>query len=226
MKTDIFIRSYRNDFEWLKYCLKSIRKFCKGFNNVHIAVPNEDVSALDFLEGEIVHGVCDSCEGYLAQQVTKMHADNYCDADYVLHVDSDCLFFKETHPEEFFEYGKPIILYETDIVTPWPQIAMITLGWLDEKEYMRRLPIIYPRWIYKEFRKWIKQNQKHDLETWICSQPFRSYSEFNTLGQWAYRYHNDKFSWLKPEEKEKYIIQHWSWGGVEDQRKQIEEILK
>jgi hypothetical protein len=237
VKVDIFIRSYKNDFEWLKYCLRSIKKFCKGFNDVHVAVPNEDVSALDFLDGEIAHGVCDKCEGYLAQQVTKMYADNFCNADYILHVDSDCIFFKETHPEDFFEHEKPIVLYDENVMavcpiystirpTPWPEIAKLTLGWFDEKEYMRRLPIIYPRWIYPEFRKFVQQVQKHDLETWICAQPYRQFSEFNTLGQWANRFHNDKFTWLKSGEKETCATQHWSWGGVEQHMQKIEQILK
>jgi len=28
---DIFIRTYPNDYEWLNYCLESIRKYCSGF---------------------------------------------------------------------------------------------------------------------------------------------------------------------------------------------------
>lgn len=225
-KADIFIRSYEKDFDWLKYCLRSIRKFCTGFNSVQIVVTQQDVHKLNFAEDEIVHGVHDKCEGYMAQQVTKMYADNFCNADFVLHVDSDCVFFKPTTPQNFFRYEKPVILYDEDIASPWPPISRITLGWLDNKEYMRRLPIIYPTWIYKEFRSWVKKNQKHDLETWICAQPHREYSEFNTLGQWAYKFHNDKFTWLKSEEHETYAIQHWSWGGIEQHKKKIEEILK
>ena len=225
-KVDILIRSYDKDFEWLKYCLKSIRKFCTGFNHVHIVVPMQDAHKLDFAEDETVHGVQDKCEGYMAQQVTKLYADNFCTADFILHVDSDCVFFKQTKPENFFRHEKPVILYDENVASPWPAISRITLGWHDSKEYMRRLPIIYPKWIYKAFRDWVKKNQKHDLETWICSQPRREFSEFNTLGQWAYQLHNDAFTWLKPEDAEVFAKQHWSWGGIEDHRKQIEEILK
>lgn len=225
-RTDIFIRSYEKDFEWLKYCLTSIRKFCSGFGSTHIAVPVQDLPKLGFVEDEIVHGVHDKCDGYLAQQVTKMYADNFCNADFVLHVDSDCVFFRPTKPADFFRFEKPIMLYDKDVSSPWPAISHRTLGWLDRNEYMRRLPIIYPAWIYADFRAWVKKNQKHDLETWICSQPHREYSEFNTLGQWAYRYHNDKFTWLKPDQVEIHAKQHWSWGGIDQHRQQIQELLK
>jgi hypothetical protein len=39
MTTDIFIRSYRNDFKWLEYCLKSCHQKARGFGKIHIAVP-------------------------------------------------------------------------------------------------------------------------------------------------------------------------------------------
>lgn len=225
-KVDIFIRSYEKDFEWLYYCLQSIKKFCKGFNSVVIVVPNEDLQKLNFCSNEIVHGTCDRCEGYLAQQVTKLYADNFCHADYVLHVDSDCIFTKETRPEDFFKFEKPIILYEDNVQSPWPEIAKVTLGWFDSREYMRRMPIIYPSWIYPEFRKFVQQVQKHDLETWICAQPYRQFSEFNTVGQWANRFHNDKFTWMLPHEADTFATQHWSWGGIESVKQQIQEILK
>jgi hypothetical protein len=225
-KVDIFIRSYEKDFEWLYYCLQSIRKFCKGFNSVVIVVPHSDKDKLNFCQDELVHGTCDNCEGYLAQQVTKLYADNFCKADYVLHVDSDCIFTKETRPEDFFKNDKPVILYEDNVQSPWQEIARITLGWFDSREYMRRMPIIYPTWIYPEFRKWIKENQKHELETWICSQPYRQFSEFNTVGQWANKLHNEKFTWLLPSEMDMFATQHWSWGGIESVKQQIQEILK
>ena len=42
MTTDIFIKSYRGDFEWLPGCLHSIQKYATGFRDVVIVVPDTD----------------------------------------------------------------------------------------------------------------------------------------------------------------------------------------
>ena len=38
---DIFIKTYHKDFIWLEYCIKSIKKFCKGFRDV-VIVSDDD----------------------------------------------------------------------------------------------------------------------------------------------------------------------------------------
>lgn len=227
MKTDILIRSYRNDFKWLWSSLRSINKFGSDFSDIHIVVPESDSPLLGHLTLEKIHGVVDSCEGYLAQQITKLYADTWCTADYVLHVDSDCIFNTPFSPQTFFVDGKPIMLHEKCTDSPWNAISERTLGWYDEYEYMRRLPIIYPRWIYAEFRDWIRHTHGRELDEWICAQPYREFSEFNTLGQWAYKFHREAFSWMHPSDVPACCKQYWSWGGVSnDIHDEIENFLK
>jgi hypothetical protein len=215
MKVDILIRSYRGDIGWLKYSLKSIDKFCSGFNKIHIVVPEEDFQLIDSITGVEKHKVKDNCSGYLAQQYTKLCADQFSDAEHVLHVDSDVVFTRPTTPHHFFSGGKPIVLQEKDVQTPWRAISAQSLGWEDEYEYMRRMPIIYPRWIYPEFRAWMEQKHGVSLEAHICSHPPMAWSEFNTLGQWAKRYHIESFEWMNPQFWETPCIQFWSWGGLD-----------
>jgi hypothetical protein len=216
MKTDILIRSYHKDYEWLWHSLRSIRKFGRDFSNIHIIVPELDVSPLNHLTREKIHTVVDQCEGYLAQQITKVYADTWCNSDYVLHVDSDCIFYTNFSPESFFIDNKPVMLYEKPKKSPWNEISEKTLGWYDEYEYMRRHPIIYPRWIYAEFRRWIKEKHGCELDAWICAQPDRKFSEFNTLGQWARKYFPDEFVWMNPHDFPRFCKQYWSWGGITD----------
>jgi hypothetical protein len=226
MTTDIFIRSYSPDFKWLEYCLFSCDKFAKGFSSIHIVVPEQDKQILNHLTLESVHGVTPACQdGYLDQQVSKLYADEFCQSDYILHLDSDCVWYKETTPQDFFQNGKPIILVEDGVVSPWPKITEKTLCWYDSKEYMRRLPIIYPRWVYPEFRKWIKNKHGMSLRNWISLQPYREFSEFNTLGQWLFRFHPEKFAWLHPSETQVFAKQFWSWGGVEKEEDQIKSFF-
>jgi len=226
MSADIFIRSYAPDFKWLNYCLFSCAKFAKGFSSIQIAVPEQDKHLLSHLTIEEIHGVNPACQdGYLDQQITKLHADEFCAGEYIVHLDSDCIWTKEVSPENFFKNGKPIILVEDNVISPWQEISEKTLGWHDTKEYMRRLPIIYPRWVYEEFRKWIVNKHGMTLRQWISIQRFREFSEFNTLGQWLYRFHNEKFEWLHPSDVEAFAKQFWSWGGVEEKEDEIKSIF-
>lgn len=226
MKTDIFIRSYEKDFLWLGYCLKSIVKNTRGFSEIHVAVPCSDIEHIKHLTLEKTHGVAENCSGYLAQQITKLYADKYCTADYILHVDSDCVFTENVTPESFFVNGKPIMLQEKNVDSPWYDVAESALGWRDEHEYMRRMPIIYPRWIYQEFREWFFCHNNVSIDQWICSQPPFKFSEFNTLGTWAKKFHQDAFTWLEPSDVPIVCKQYWSWGGIKDSIQQLEEITK
>ena len=225
MSCDILYRSYAQDFNWLGYSLKSLKKRASGFHRVHIAVPASDFGMLPVCDGE-VHLVQDPCRGYMAQQITKLYADHFCHADYVLHVDSDCIFSSPVKPEDFFVNGKPVLLREEGCESPWMDISARSLGWRDDAEYMRRMPIIYPRWIYSEFRDWMKERNGMPIEQWIDQQPNSEFSEFNTLGQWAYKFHRDAFEWLHPSEMKSFCKQHWSWGGLTDEiRQEIEQCL-
>ena len=70
------------------------------------------VNLISHLTSEKVHPTTDTCDGYLAQQITKLYADTWCKGDYVLHIDSDCVFYKEFSPDCFFIDGKPVLLRE------------------------------------------------------------------------------------------------------------------
>ncbi|OBQ44537.1 MAG: hypothetical protein AN484_06525 [Aphanizomenon flos-aquae WA102] len=225
MTTDIFIRSYRNDFKWLEYCLKSCHQKARGFGKIHIAVPHQDFEVMPKVSGEEVHLVVDSCNGYLAQQITKLHADEFCNADYILHMDSDCVWTQDVEPSMFFSNGKPIILREDGVESPWKDISAVSLGWRDEYEYMRRLPIIYPRHLYAPFRAWMERQHGMSIDAWIASQPENRFSEFNTFGQWLYRFHPDEFEWKHPSEVPSYMRQFWSWGGLDAVAEEINSLV-
>src|SRR5438132_7950295 len=40
-------------------------------------------------------------DDYLGQQATKLSADTFTDADFICHVDSDCIFVRDASPEDF-----------------------------------------------------------------------------------------------------------------------------
>jgi hypothetical protein len=54
MQTDIFIRTYGKDLEWLKYCLRSVAKYCSGFRQIVIVIPKKDFPLISHLTNEKV----------------------------------------------------------------------------------------------------------------------------------------------------------------------------
>lgn len=220
MTTDIFIRSYSKDFQWLTYALKSIQKFATGFRDVVIVIPDTD--SLDHLTAEKVFKEKETMDGYMMQQSSKMSADTYTDADFICFVDSDCVFTEPVTPETFMTDGKVNWLY-----TPWNLIADDThriwrevmkkcIGEDPPAEMMRRHPQIIPRWALQEFRGFIAEKHGMSLEHYISIQPGRAYSEFNTAGFYLWLHHHEKINFINTEEylPPTVLLQKWSWGGL------------
>ena len=230
---DIFIRTYPRDYEWLSYCVRSIEKFAKGFRKVWI-VSSEPIYVPVNMPGFETKMMNDETEdGYLAQQITKLYADVITDyqADYILHVDSDVIFTRETTPEDFFFNGKPMWMFTPykDIQTPWQPITEKFMGETVEFEFMRRFPIIIPRWLYPRLREFCHKRHGVIASDYVRVQPLRAFSEFNALGAYAYKYHNEMFSWYDTRGTplpEVHAKQYHSWGGITPEIKaEIENTL-
>jgi len=225
MTCDIFYRSYVGDFHWLALSLLSVKKYAHGFSKVRVAVPANDIGLMPKCDGEIHLISPEHKDGYMDQQITKLHADEFCNSEYVLHMDSDCILTKDVSPLDLFLDGKPVLLREK-CQSPWMHYSAIDLGWYDEYEYMRRLPICYPRWMYKPFRDFILKTHGMSVGKYICSRNGHEFSEFNNFGQWAYKYYQDAFTWLEPREFPAFCKQYRSWDGLDDQKRvEIEGIL-
>ena len=41
MASDIFIRTYWKDTEWLEFCLRSITRYARGFGSVIVVAPQK-----------------------------------------------------------------------------------------------------------------------------------------------------------------------------------------
>ena len=225
---DLFIRSYKKDFEWLSYCLKSCAKSAKGFRQVHIVVPHGDQHELNHLTLEKVHICPRYAEDYLGQQVTKLNADLYSDADFICHIDSDTVWLHDVSPKDFIHKGKAIVYYEPyDKIgeCPWQAIVEEAIGWKPEFEFMRRPPHTFPRWLYKDMRDHLQATHKVPFDTFVATRPDRRFSEYNTLGAYAWKHHRDKFEWRDPRQDKDTVRQFWSWGGIDAHREELSNLL-
>ena len=230
MVTDIFIKSYRKDFPWLKNCLRSITERCRGFRKTILVVPNQDLDELKTwgLTQETVIGVDEpSGRGYDIQQCIKLEADKYSDADYITFFDSDLYATKELRPEMLFSNNKPII-YITALsslngedrkidAVPWRPVMEHVMKQKIQYEYMRRHPMTYPVWILKSFRDYVQREFKFNIWEYFvggkCPHPL---SEFNVIGAFAWVFYKNRFVFVNTEKgimPEPFVVQFWSHGG-------------
>jgi hypothetical protein len=186
----------------LRYCLASIERYCSGFRRVVVVIPEASTAKWHWLglDADRVRHCPLYRDDYLGQQVTKLHADQYTDADYICHVDSDCVFQRPTTPADLIDAGRPYVLMEPyarlDSHVPWRALTERFLGEKVSHEFMRRPPYTFPRWVYPALRRRCWARHGISLETYVLSQPPRGFSEFNALGAYAYRHHRDAFTWV------------------------------
>jgi len=213
----IFIKTYKNDLKWLKYCLMSIAKYAQDFKVVIVA--DEDCKRdLDGwnLTREKVFYVKPSYEGYLYQQEVKLRAFMYVDTEYVLFMDCDCIFTDYVNLDSFLKDGKPTLLktpYE-DIpeVMFWKTTTEDAIGFEVNFEYMRRNGLCY--------RTETIMNLWDDFSIRFLSKlkiaRNRQFSEFNLIGAYIEKYEENLYNIVNTRDEIPYhpVKQFWSYSGL------------
>lgn len=238
MTCDIFIRSYWKDFAWLELCLASIHRFCQGFRSAIVVVPRSSAPWLrqfPALRGEHRLEFCrDYRDDYLGQQATKLAADTLTDADFICHVDADCIFARPTTPEDLIVDGRPRVVMRSydrlDRHWPWRRPTEAFLGWSITHDFMQRAPFTFPRWIYGELRAHSLAVHGVDLERYVTTRRPRGFSEFNALGAFARARHPERFVWLDDAAVAPGPAAcrwYWSWERLDPRtRADIEALLR
>lgn len=232
MTVDIFIRTYSADVEALKYCLRSIDKFCKGFRDVIITIPAKDRHLLGYNDKYIVHTVPHYQNDYLGQQATKLYAHQYSDADLIFFIDSDCVVLKPVTPKSFMKNNKPFQLKtrysELGNSVPWQSITAKALGFVPQYEYMRRLPLMYWREHLSQLQNAMQIKHTARLESYILNQPHNAFSEFNALGAFCDKWYPDKYEFQDTQigVPEAIVWQYWSHDLRNENREKIIEKIE
>lgn len=229
MITDIFIRSYAGDIQWIPYALKSIHRFVSGIRDIIIVVPGEDCDAFNKLglTKEILRTsrLIKFKDPYLEQQADKLYADLYTDADYILYWDSDTVAITSFSPSALMVQNKPRCLCTAyaDLVdengkaaVPWQSITAKAIGVTPEYEFMRAHPFLIANKYIVEFKRFISRKHGMSLMQYINAQPSRKFSEFNAIHAWAHAFHPNLFHWIDTKNgvPEPFVRQFWSWGGI------------
>lgn len=221
MSTGIFIKTYLNDLPWLKYCVESIRKYAIGIDEIVIAADESCRKHMDdYSELARVVFVPEWDNGYIQQQYVKLHADNMMKSDYILYVDSDCVFHDYFSENSFMIGRKPILLktryssLKGSGAEAWKPITEKAVGWPVDWEYMRRIPLMYHRDTISAFR-----NATHPLVPNLRKMQDRSFSEFNAVGAFIEKYEGHKYRIINTKTwiPEAVCKQFWSWAGISDE---------
>lgn len=233
MSCAIFIRTYWKDLDWLALCLRAIARHCQGFAEVVVAVPAASrpwLARQPLPAGIRLAGTPDYHDDYLGQQVSKLYADQFVNADFIAHVDADCMFRRAVSPDLLLPGGRPRIhtrpLAELGRHYPWREPVATFLGHGVDCDFMQQPPFVYPRWLYPALRGYCQDRHGRDMESYVMSRPPRGFSEFNVLGAYALRHHAAAFSFVPMGEAaaaDAYCDWYWSWGGLTDDiRRRIE----
>lgn len=244
MNVEILIVTYRKDFHYLEWCLKSIGQFAKGFSDVTIVVPAFDVAPLLQLLIPFQDMACPVRitsgdewpeKGMLWHMHQIMTADDICpEADFIVHIDSDCIFTGPVTPETYIKNGKPILRYEPfeKILKrhpgiAWREVTQRGLPFFIRNETMRCHPEVYHRGLYAETRRLVEKRTGKSCEDYIRSgqNAFpQEFCEFNTLGNVAMQYFRPLYECIEQTgdtvEPDNHLTQFWSHGPL-DQPQQI-----
>lgn len=201
---DIYIKTCDKDYPWLEWCLKSIEKFSTGFRGVVIVTEGWSTSYKTPPNTRVISKQ-ELKPGYLGQQSRKLGADQDSDADFILFMDSDCVFTKPVTPDDFIRDGKPIWLKTPfsnarDDQQVWKPVMSKFLGKEPQHEFMRRHPFILPRWAFTELRNFCRYKHGMELSDYIMAQAvpcqMLTFSEWNCAGFFLHEFHHDKVAWI------------------------------
>lgn len=195
----ILVLSWGPDAPWLRWSLRSIQRFARGFSSVTVVYPYRDGATLRPICEEFgaiarPHDEPPPPLGHLAQNLAKCMADTYCpEAAAILHWDSDCIAVADVSPEDFLRDGKPVLAHrswkDAGAAQCWREPTARALGWDPPFETMVSLPILHDARIYPLVRRHVQDvTGAASFEEYVlsCHPTFPyGFAEFNVLGSFA-----------------------------------------
>jgi hypothetical protein len=132
----------------------------------------------------------------LNREIHKCRADQICTlADFIVHVDSDCVFKEPVTPADYLVDYKPVLLIEEwTSVGPaicWKGGVDKALGIDSAYDTMRQPPAIHHRGSYGDVRAYVDRVNKTDFDRYVLLQKPdypQSFSALNVIGNYAVRH--------------------------------------
>jgi hypothetical protein len=209
MRVEIMMVTYRNDYEFAAYTLRSIKKFGSGYSGITIVTEYRDY---DIFKGLAEQYDCTlrtylphPNKEFLHHMIAKCEADLWCPkgTEAVMHIDADCIFGEPFTMETFIHDGKPLLVREhfDDFIHhgnrgKWRINIQNNLGFDCEWECMVRHPAVYKIDMYKRFREHIEQLHRYPFTAYVVLQKNeypQTFSEFPDMGAFILKYDAEQY---------------------------------
>lgn len=205
-QVEFLIVTFRRDIDFLKYCLRSIEKYATGFSGITLVVPESEKKYFAWVgdRAKLRYIAEPDNKGMLAHEIAVCRADEHCPkADFVVHMDADCMLWRATTPSAFIPGGKCLMVYEryAAITNPnrhiWKRVVTKCAGFEPQFETMVRHPQVYPRALYPRVRKIVEDATGREFGEYVysCENNFpQGFAEFPLLGAVGLRDMPDLFA--------------------------------
>lgn len=241
---DALVKTYVGDAHWLVSCLRSFEVYGKLFRNVIVVFPNYEEEyfrsfLIDHRESPLgfrLNLVLVSQQevipvGYVQQSYSKLHADEYSDADAFYIFDSDAILVRTVTWQDFYENNKLLVRYLNwnevhEDHQKWRERTEAAIGITGNRSFMVMMGQVYPREAFVGVRQTIEKLNDMPLRDFYLQEvcPNRRSLphpvEFELHGLWLSKYGgtNVKFIHRDSEDATQYfqaVKQAWSWGGYD-----------
>jgi hypothetical protein len=228
---DFFVRTWKGDGHWLIFLLRSIeahvprtvyRKIIVTYNRQEdaffrsylpliplplVLIPEDDVY---FQGGGPNNG------SYYSQMYSKLMPWKHSDAEYFVHIDSDCVFTKRVSVSDFVDEqgrvyvaGSPFAAMK-ESYRVWQAPAEKLLNESVPTETMTGFPFVFPRGAYQGMIAHVEQ--RHGMPFLDVLKSMDYFNEFTPLGH--YLMHHMPGKWVENTRKSEKVKQQRSWNGL------------
>lgn len=258
-RMEIMIVTHRRDMDFLHYCVQSIKKYARGFVGTTIVVPKVDRHHFRWTEGDgfkLIGMDEPPGKGMMAHEVAICRADEYCpEADAILHLDADCMFWHQATPNDFMDGDRIRMLCErySEITNPnrhiWKEVVKRSSGMTVYNDTMLRHPQVYARDVYPRTRLIVEQHTGTPFDQYVlsCESGFpQGFCEHVLLGNVAtdifsnrvslqfYDHHQDAAAAGLVAGTFQYtykphcdpVVEFWSHSGISRYRQDAEKFLR
>ena len=185
---DLYLRSGCHGIMEMKYLLESIEIFWPRFLGSVLIVldAGDEVILKQLLPRNPTHHYVIAFEhlpclpGRILNQYSYLNLDQHCTADYVVTIDSDCVFHSPVTPDLIFRQGKVILAssrtFQKDL---WHKSIDAVLG-VDyyDAQYMVTQPVTFALSTFTLFRDWFYRSQGVCYEDRIAKLSSEHYPTF------------------------------------------------
>jgi len=215
----IYIRTYKLDIAWLDFCLQSIQRNLKGWDEIVVCIPAGQEHHLRYAEGVRIVTSPIYANDYIGQQVSKLLCYQHVAGDLVLVVDSDLVFVPGASVDDYREGGKPRILTckwpdPPDVATQrWRPVVAKLFGEVPPCSFMQG----HGARLFRKSSLEAFSRRFPAIDDYARRQPRNAFSEFQFLGFFIFQSERSDYAWTELSESPLPLYhtrQYWNVDGL------------